>query len=748
MSQVQAQDPVSRVARELDLPARGVAAALALLDGGATVPFVARYRKEATGGLDEVQLRALAARRAYLVELEERRAAILAAIDGQGKLTPELRAALEACQQKTELEDLYLPYRPRRRTRAGLARERGLEPLAERILAQPPDGAPRVEAERFVDPARGVPDAEAALAGARDIAAERAAEDAGVRAHARRELAREGVLVARVVKAKAAERSKFEQYYDYREPVSRVPSHRYLAVRRGEREEVLRASIELDPDRLCAEVERRLGLRPASPWAGELRAAVADGVRRLLLGSIEADLAAELKARADREAIAVFAENLKAVLLAAPLGGKPVLGIDPGLRTGCKCAAVDATGRFLEALTVYPHTGRAEEAARELRALAARHPPAAVAVGNGTAGRETEAFARLALADLGAPVVPVSEAGASVYSASELAREEFPDLDLTVRGAISIARRLQDPLAELVKVEPRAIGVGQYQHDVDPPSLERALGEVVEDCVNRVGVELNTASAPLLARVAGLGPATARRIVAHREARGAFPTRRALLEVKGVGARTFEQAAGFLRVRASPEPLDASAVHPERYALVGRMARDLGVGLRELVGNAALAARIELARYADAEVGEPTLRDILAELEKPGRDPRASFTPPAFRDDVRALEDLTPGMWLEGVVTNVTHFGAFVDLGVKQDGLVHVSQLAERFVREPSEIVKAGDRVRVRVLEVDLERRRISLSCRAEAGPKPAARPPPKPAPQPAGDGFRHNPFAKLLKKT
>ncbi|HOX47198.1 MAG TPA: Tex family protein [Myxococcota bacterium] len=749
----QAFDPVPRVAEELGLPARGVAAVVGLLQTGATVPFIARYRKEATGSLDEVQIRAIEERRAYLVELEERRAAVLESIAQQGKLGPELRARLLACQTKAELEDLYLPFRPKRRTRASMARERGLEPLAARILAQPREGQPLAEAAAFVDAARGVPDADAALAGARDIVAEQAAEDAGLRAQARRAFATQGVLAARVLAARRGERTKFEQYYDYREPVARIPSHRYLAVRRGEREEVLSASIEVDGEALCAELERRLGLQPASPWAGELRAAVADGARRLLFTSLEVELRAELKQRSDCEAIEVFAANLKNLLLAAPLGGQPVVGIDPGLRTGCKCAAVDGTGKFLESVTLYPHTGRAEEAAAALTAFVRRHAPAIVAVGNGTAGRETQAFAQQALAG-GPPIVLVSEAGASVYSASDVAREEFPELDVTVRGAISIARRLQDPLAELVKIEPKAIGVGQYQHDVDQRLLQLKLDQVVEDCVNQVGVELNTASASLLAYVAGVGPAAARRIVAHREAHGAFPTRAALQEVAGVGPRTFEQAAGFLRVRASPQPLDASAVHPERYALVARMADDLGVELGALVGNAALAARIEPARYAGGDVGEPTLRDILAELVKPGRDPRASFSPPAFREDVRALEDLRAGMWLEGVVTNVTHFGAFVDVGVKQDGLVHVSQLADRFVREPSEVVKAGDRVRVRVLEVDLERKRISLSCRSETAPKPAVRPDPKPAARPGPrrapapePTFRNNPFAALRKK-
>ena len=763
-------DPVPLLAEELELPAEAVAATCRLLDDGGTVPFIARYRKEATGGLDEVQIRTIEERRTYLLELEERRQSILAAIEEQGKLTDELRAAILACSTKAALEDLYLPYKPKRRTRATIARERGLEPLAQRILAQPADGDPLAEAAQLVDAERGVPDPEAALAGARDIAAEAVAEDAGVRGMVRRVLAAEGALVAQVHPDQRGQRTKFEQYYDFREPVSQIPSHRYLALRRGEREKVLRVSLEVESERLVGEIAQRMGLAPGSPFAGQLRLAVEDAYNRLLAPSVENDIRAEVKQQADRAAVEVFANNLRNLLLAAPLGERRVIGIDPGLRTGCKCVAVDETGRFLDTVTIYLSQGeaRAQKAAELLADFIAKHRPDAIAVGNGTGGRETEAFVRRlfderAIADV--ILVQVNESGASVYSASEIARKEFPDLDVTVRGAISIARRLKDPLAELVKIEPKAIGVGQYQHDVHQPLLQRKLDEVVESCVNQVGVELNTASAPLLARVAGVGPALARGIVKHREARGRFSTRAELLEVPKLGPRTFEQAAGFLRVRGGEHPLDASAVHPERYELVARMARDLSVELPELIGDPEAIARIDISRYINDEVGEPTLRDILEELRKPGRDPRSSFEPPRFREDVVSLEDLQPDMALEGVVTNVTAFGAFVDVGVHQDGLVHISQLADRFVKDPHEVVQVGDKLKVRVLSVDVERRRIALTARqrgSDSGRRPdraqgeAPRgkrdhgrkgPPPRKGSPGEPRRFTNNPFASLLGK-
>jgi uncharacterized protein len=715
-------DVAAQVARDLGLEPRAVRATLELLDGGATVPFVARYRKEATGGLDESALRAVEERAAYAGELEQRRRSVLAEIERQGKLTPELRASIEACTDKARLEDLYVPFRPKRRTRATVARERGLEPLADRIWAQG-DGEPRREAAAFVDGAKGVADVEAALAGARDICAERIAERAEVRALVRDAFARTGLVRVRKTREHAKAATKFDAYASYEEPASRMPSHRVLAIRRGEAQGVLRVAVEIDLAAAGDALVRLARVRRGSAWGAQLELAARDALERLVAPSVEGEVRADRNAAADRDAVEVFARNLRQLLLAAPLGPKTVVGVDPGQRTGCKLAVVDATGRPVEHSVLFLVQGEAgiARARADLRAVCARHRPAAIAVGNGTHGRETEAFVRDALSSGGRSdilVVSVSEAGASVYSASELARDELPDLDVTVRGAVSIARRLQDPLAELVKIDPQSIGVGQYQHDVQQPLLARKLDEVVESCVNAVGVELSTASAALLAHVAGLGPATARRIVEHRQRNGPFASRRHLRKVPGIGPKTFEQAAGFLRLRDGEHPLDASAVHPERYELVERMARDAGVGLASLVGDASAVDRIDWQRYVSSEVGEPTLRDILEELRKPGRDPRASFEPPAFRDDVRMLEDLRDGMQLEGVVTNVTAFGAFVDVGVHQDGLVHVSQLAERFVRDPAEVVKVGDRIEVRVLGVDLVRRRIALSARPAIGPE------------------------------
>ncbi|MBM4013399.1 MAG: RNA-binding transcriptional accessory protein, partial [Planctomycetes bacterium] len=710
------------IAAELALPAAGVAAVLRLIGEGATVPFIARYRKEATGELDEVAIRTIGERVAYLTDLEERRATVLKSIGEQGKLTAELEAKLRAVTTKAALEDLYLPFRPKRRTRAIIARERGLEPLAQRLLEQPAAGDPAAEAAKFVAAEKGVPDAAAALQGARDIVAETVAENAGLRRMVREHWGREAVLVSTRVAEKTQQPTRFEAYYDFREPIVKIPSHRFLAVRRGEQEGALSVHLEADETRVLPKLETELKLLPASPFAGELRAAVADGYRRLLQPSIETELRVELKLRSDRLAVDVFADNLRHLLLAAPLGGKSVIGIDPGVRTGCKCVAVDATGKYLDATTIFPVRDETKAKA-ELAKFVLAHPPVAIAIGNGTHGRETESLVRQMIAGLAVEkpelkqviVTPVNEAGASVYSASDVARAEFPDLDVTIRGAISIARRLQDPLAELVKIDPKSIGVGQYQHDVHAPLLAGKLDDVVESCVNHVGVELNTASAPLLARVAGIGGALATRIVKHREEHGAFKGRKQLLEVGGMGPKTFEQCAGFLRIRDGQHPLDASAVHPERYELVEKMAADVGVAVAELVGNDAAAAKIEPKKYLGGDVGEPTLRDILAELQKPGRDPRSQFEPPRFREDVTRLEDLKPGMALEGVVTNVTAFGAFVDIGVHQDGLVHVSQLADQFVEAPSDVVKVGDKLQVRVLEVDLERKRIALTAKKEA---------------------------------
>ena len=771
---------VALVARELQLSPASVAATAKLLAEGATIPFMARYRKEVTGGLDEVELRAIEERLAYVRELEERRASILAEIDKQGKLVPALASAIAKASTKTELEDLYLPYKPKRRTKAQIARERGLAPLAELILAQGLGEGPEAAAARFVSVEKEVPDTAAALAGARDIVSETIVERADVRAFVRETMHREGVLTVSVVPEKAAERTKFEAVYGLAEKLSAMPSHRYLAVRRGEAEGVLRAELEVDRENMAVAIAPKAGMKGASPFAPVLRKAIDDGLRRSLVPSLENDLRVDKKLEADRDAVGVFAENLRRLLLAAPLGRCTVLGIDPGQRTGCKCAVVDDTGRLLthDLFNLVGSEFVTQRARETLAKLVRTHAPSAIAVGNGTHGRETESFVREVLQTLGvkALVVMVSESGASVYSASDVAREEFPDLDLTIRGAISIARRLQDPLAELVKVDPKAIGVGQYQHDVHQPLLKRKLDEVVESCVNAVGVELNTASAPLLAHVAGLGETVAKRIVAHRNEHGAFSSRAELKKVTGVGPKTFEQCAGFLRIRGGRHALDASAVHPERYELVERIAVDLGVGVNALIGNDTLLKKVLWEKYVTSEVGRPTLDDIRAELLKPGLDPRSTFEAPQFRDDVRTMTDLTPGMELEGLVTNVTAFGAFVDLGVHQDGLVHVSQLADRFIRDPHEVVKVGDRVKVRVVEVDLVRKRIALTMRREGaqaggqaggqsspssgrppqyspgntqGSRDNRRPPQSPtaAPEKASGGFGNRAFEGLLRK-
>lgn len=753
---------IDRISLELNISPRQVAAVARLLEEGCTVPFIARYRKEAHGNLDEVQIGAIQERLAYHRELEARRETVLSSIIQQGKLTDELKARILVCTTRTALEDLYLPYRPKRRTRAMIARERGLEPLAERILAQA-EGDPEAEAAAYVDAAKEVPDVASALKGARDIVAERMAESSEVRGFAREWLATHGTVRSEAADPENVQPTKFEQYYDFSEAVATIPSHRFLAIKRGEAEGVLRSTLEVDGDPVVRKALELFALREGSPWADHLRTAAEDAYRRLIAPSVELDVAVELKQRSDRAAVEVFAENLRHLLLQAPLGERSVLGVDPGVRTGCKCAALDATGKFLQNVTIYLSQGsqREAEAAMELLRLVARHRPYAVAVGNGTAGRETERFVRRVLRESGNEdvlVVSVSEAGASVYSASEVAREEFPELDLTVRGAISIGRRLQDPLAELVKIDPKAIGVGQYQHDVNQTLLGAKLDEVVVSCVNRVGVELNTASAPLLTRVSGIGPAMARKIVDYRNEHGAFRSRGELLRVPGLGAKTFEQCAGFLRIRESENPLDRSAVHPERYALVRRMAEDAGLTLEHLVGNAEAVGRIQASRYESDDVGALTLRDILDELRKPGRDPRAVFEPPAFREDVCTIEDVRPGMTLEGIVTNVTAFGAFVDIGVHQDGLVHVSELSERYVSDPAEVVKAGDKLKVRVLDVDLARKRISLSARPErkgaaprgsrggrdAGGRGAPRYGNPRGPRSQGAQFSNNPFANL----
>ena len=694
---------LNRMVAEIGVSSRQIAAVEKLLGEGSTVPFIARYRKEAHGNLDEVAIGKIKDRLEYYSELESRKETILKSIDEQGKLTDELRGKIAGCWQKSALEDLYQPYKPKRRTRAQVAKEKGFEPLAESIWR-----GDEVDAS------------EEELQFARDILAERIADMAEVRGLVRQAFATKGVVKSEVASPRPAEPTKFEQYYEFEEPLATIPSHRYLAIRRGQKEGVLWVKIALDSkpviEGMLALVEKATGVK-----AGEqMELAAEDAYKRLLAPSCEIDVTVDKKMAADRAAVEVFAENLRHLLLASPLGEKAVLAIDPGIRTGCKVAMIDATGKYLGKTVIFPQQ-KPEESAKTIALIVNKYRPEAVAVGNGTAGRETEAFVRQTLSRLKAQhpeiptpmVVSVSEAGASVYSASEIARKEFPDLDLTVRGAISIGRRLQDPLAELVKVDPKAIGVGQYQHDVHQPLLGAKLDEVVVSCVNGVGVELNTASAPLLERVSGVSPSLAKSIVEWRNENGKFRSREDLKKVKGLGAKAFEQCAGFLRIRGAENPLDASAVHPERYAIVDRMAADAGMPLRDLVGNSLAAKKIDVRRYITDEVGEPTLKDIVAELVKPGRDPRAVFEPPKFRDDVTKIEDVREGMKLEGVVTNVTAFGAFVDIGVHQDGLVHLSELSDSFVTDASSVVKAGDRLQVTVIGVDRARGRISLSAKS-----------------------------------
>ena len=701
------------VAQELSLPHHGVAAALTLFDEGNTLPFIARYRKERTGGLDEVALREVRERAAYLEEMDDRRRTILASIRKQGALTPELETRLREAATRQELEDLYLPYRPRRRTRATRARERGLEPLADEIWGGTVDeGGARRAARGFVDPGAEVPDVDAALAGARDILAERLSEEAGLRRWVRDLARKKGRVTSRVRRGKQSlpAAQAFRDYFEHAEPVRRIAHHRVLALRRGDAEGVLAWGIEAPDEvlpRVVAHATRRGRARR------QLEEVARDSWDRLLHPGVESEIKSELVDRAEAEAIRIFGTNLENLLLQAPAGERVVLGLDPGFRTGVKAAVISRTGGVLATGVLYLH--QEDRFRNQVRALVQEHGVELVAVGNGTASRETERATRKAVGTDGPAVVLVNEAGASVYSASELAGQELPKLDLTLRGAVSIARRLQDPLAELVKIDARSIGVGQYQHDVNQTRLAERLDQVVETCVNRVGVEVNTASVPLLSYVAGIGPTLAENLVALREGRGGLSTREELLDVHRLGPSTFEQAAGFLRIRDGDHPLDATAVHPERYALVDRMARDLDVELPELVGDEGLLDRLALTldRYVGEDVGRPTLEDILDELRRPGRDPRDDFEPPSFREDVRKPEDLEEGMVLQGVVTNVVAFGAFVDVGVHQDGLVHISQLADHYVEDASEVVRVGEAVRVRVLSVDLERGRIGLSRKA-----------------------------------
>ncbi len=714
------------------LAAASVANTIELLKEGATVPFIARYRKERTGELDEVQIRLLEELLVYNTELAERKITVLKSIAEQGKLTPELEGRIVDCRQKTELEDLYLPYRPKRRTKATIARERGLELLADLLAAGVAAGSLEELAAAFVNPEGEVPDAAAALEGAGHILAERLADDADARAFVRRLTWEEGLLCSRVASDKKEAVTKFEMYYDHQEPLKSVPSHRLLAMRRGEKEEVLHLAIQAPLDTILTGLKSRIATGKGIA-TGLLERVAEDAYKRLIATAIEGELRLEARNRADEVAIKVFADNLRNLLLLPPAGSCRVLGVDPGLRTGSKLAAVDETGRLLEYATIYPHAGGAAklaQAKQTLIDLVKRCNSQLVAIGNGTAGREMEQFVKETLreAGLNLAVVIVNEAGASVYSASEIAREEFPDLDLTIRGGASIARRLQDPLAELVKIDPKSIGVGQYQHDVDQPALKKSLDAVVESCVNYVGVDLNTASWALLSYVSGIGENLAKGIVRHRDQNGPFATRKALQKVARFGSKTYEQAAGFLRIRRGSDPLDNTAVHPERYGVVERMAADLGVTVAELVADPANVERIELSRYIAEGLGLPTLKDIIEELKKPGRDPRAAFKTAELRDDIREMSDLNEGMILEGTVTNVAAFGAFVDIGVHQDGLVHVSHLSSRFIKEPGEAVKVGQVVKVKVLAVDIPRKRISLSIKEASPQLQQARP--KGAPQ------------------
>ncbi|MEB3164298.1 MAG: Tex family protein [Prochlorothrix sp.] len=728
---------IPQLAQELDLQPRQIEAALALLAEGATVPFIARYRKERTGELDEIQLRQIQERHQYLQELADRKQTVLKAIQEQGKLTPELTAAIAACSQKTDLEDLYLPYKPKRRTRATIARERGLEPLAQWLeawnLGQLPQGKSlkrgdfEAQAGEFVGADRGVATVEEAIAGAMDIVAEGVAERAELRALVQGEVVRSGRFQSHI-KADFPEGStKFELYRNYEIKLAKIAPHNFLALLRGEREGVLDFALVFDEEAVLEDLNAAV-IRSRNPEVRSIyHSVVKDAFQRLMKTSIVNRVITEKKAWADAESIQTFEANLRELLLAAPAGMKPTLAIDPGFRTGCKVAVIGPTGEFLHYEAIFPHQsqGQRQKAAQTLRQLVRQYSIQLIAIGNGTASRETDTFVAEALGGTDfnlnpAPItVTVNEAGASVYSASEVAIAEFPDLDVTVRGAISIGRRLQDPLAELVKIDPKSIGVGQYQHDVDQKQLKRKLEETVESCVNYVGVDLNTASQELLTYVSGLSPTVAANVVAYRTDKGAFRDRKELLKVPKLGPKAFEQCAGFLRIREGKNPLDNTAVHPERYGVVSQILADLGINPKQAHALKTLdLKRVDLKRYVTEEVGEPTLRDILAELEKPGRDPRAQFTYAQFRADIQTIQDLQVGMELEGVVTNVANFGAFVDLGVHQDGLIHISQLADRFVADPTAIVKVGQVVRVRVLSVEADRKRIGLSLKGVTQPR------------------------------
>lgn len=768
------------IATELQVREQQVQSAVDLLDGGATVPFIARYRKEVTGGLDDAQLRTLETRLGYLREMEDRRQTILKSIDEQGKLTDELRKDIMTADTKARLEDLYLPYKPKRRTKAQIAREAGLEPLADNLFNDP-TLTPETEAEKYIDAEKGVEDIKAALDGARQILVERFAEDAELVGKLRDYVWDEAKLVSKVIDGKEKDGAKFADYFDYSEPLKSVPSHRALAIFRGRKEEVLQASLVVgDPEDKTAphpcelKIAHHFGLKDQGRAADKWLSDTARWAWRVKLSLfIELELMRRLWEAAEEEAIRVFAENLRDLLLAAPAGQRPTLALDPGFRTGVKVAVVDATGKLVDTAVIYPHEPQRQwdQSIAVLAALCLRHKVELISIGNGTASRETDQLAAELIKkhpELKATKIMVSEAGASVYSASEYASREFPDVDVSLRGAASIGRRLQDPLAELVKIDPKSIGVGQYQHDVSEFKLSKALDAVVEDCVNAVGVDVNTASAPLLARVSGLGQSLAEGIVAYRDAHGAFANRKSLKDVPRLGPKVFEQAAGFLRVMNGDNPLDRSAVHPEAYPVVKKILASTKVDIKALLGDTQTLRGLKAANFTDENFGEPTVRDILAELDKPGRDPRPEFKTATFQDGVNEIKDLKPGMMLEGVVTNVANFGAFVDVGVHQDGLVHVSMLADRFVKDPREVVRPGDVVKVKVLEVDVPRKRISLTMRMGDQPGQTAKPkqdrrdnrpkqggkpgrgPNKPSGKgaaPAADGAMAAAFAKALKK-
>jgi len=703
------------ISEELKLPVRQVYSALELLSSGNTIPFIARYRKEVTGGLDEVELRAIEDAMDKAIALAARKETVLKTVDEQGLLTTDLRKQIESCRDLQTLEAIYLPYKPKRRTRATIARERGLQPLADLLADQSRLSRSKAEIlKAFVDPTKEVPDADTALKGALDIVAEQWSEQAEVRLWMTDQAFSFGQITSQVKRGKKEEASKFESYVDYHEPVKRIPSHRLLAMLRGEAEGILRVGVQMDDSQVLGELKPKLIHNRQFEFHDELVATVEDCYQRLLMPATESTVMQAMKEKADADAISVFGKNLRELLMSAPAGPRVTIGIDPGFRTGCKVAVIDGTGKFLKNTTIYPTPPKSDavQAAKALLELIQKYKVELIAIGNGTASRETDAFVGDLIRENNLPVtkVMVSESGASIYSASELAGKEFPDLDITVRGAISIARRLQDPLAELVKTDPKSIGVGQYQHDVNQTQLRKCLDRVVESCVNNVGVDLNMASVPLLSAVAGIGPKLAENIVGYRNANGRFTNRKQLTKVPKLGKKAFEQAAGFLRIRGGEEPLDNSAVHPESYPIVTRMATTLGADSKSLVGNATLSQKLRAEDYVDGPFGLPTIVDIISELGKPGRDPRSEFKAVKFNDAVTCMGDLKPGMMLEGVITNVTHFGAFIDIGVHQDGLIHISQLSDTYVSDPSEIVSVGDVTKVKVLEIDLPRKRISVT--------------------------------------